>query len=205
MPTACGPSVPATMGRASTPKARTRLAISASRGRELLREMERLGMILDATHLCDESFCDALDHFRGAVWASHSNCRALVPHHRQFSDEQIRELIAAGRRHRRGLRRLDARPRVGPGASTPEAAGVTLETVVDHIDHVCQIAGNARHSMIGSDLDGGFGREQCPADVQTIADLSRLPAILAARGYRDEDVAAIAHGNFVRFLRESWK
>ena len=56
--------------------------------------------------------------------------------------------------------------------------------------------------MIGSDLDGGFGREQCPADVQTIADLSGLPAILAARGYRDEDVAAIAHGNFVRFLRE---
>ena len=91
------------------------------------------------------------------------------------------------------------------GASTPEAAGVTLETVVDHIDHVCQIAGNARHSMIGSDLDGGFGREQCPADVQTIADLSRLPAILAARGYCDEDVAAIAHGNCVRFLRESWK
>jgi membrane dipeptidase len=174
------------------------------RGRELLREMERLGMILDATHLCDESFRDALDHFRGAVWASHSNCRALVPHHRQFSDEQIRELIQRGAVIGAAFDAWMLAPGWVRGESTPEAVGVTLETVVDHIDHVCQIAGNARHSMIGSDLDGGFGREQCPADVQTIADLSRLPAILAARGYRDEDVAAIAHGNFVRFLRDSW-
>ena len=67
-----------------------------SRGRELLREMERLGIILDATHLCDDSFRDALDHFRGPVWASHSNCRALVPHDRQFTDDQMRELIARG-------------------------------------------------------------------------------------------------------------
>src|SRR5690606_36313616 len=66
------------------------------RGRELLREMERLGIILDVTHLCDESFWEALDHFRGPVWASHNNCRALVPHHRQFSDEQLRALIARG-------------------------------------------------------------------------------------------------------------
>ena len=66
------------------------------RGRELVREMDRLGMILDATHLCDESFRDALDHFRGPVWASHSNCRSLVNHNRQFNDDQIRELIERG-------------------------------------------------------------------------------------------------------------
>ena len=73
-----------------------RPAASGPRGRELLEEMERLGIILDATHLCDESFWEALDHFRGPVWASHNNCRALVPHNRQFRDEQIRELIERG-------------------------------------------------------------------------------------------------------------
>jgi membrane dipeptidase len=90
------------------------------------------------------------------------------------------------------------------GQSTPESAAVTLETVADHIDHVCQIAGNARHVGIGSDLDGAFGREQCPADVHTIADLSRLPAVLRARGYREEDINNVAHGNFLRFLRRVW-
>ena len=91
------------------------------------------------------------------------------------------------------------------GESTPQRAGVTLETVVNHIDHVCQIAGNARHVGIGSDLDGAFGREQCPADVQTIADLVVAPRLLKARGYTDQDVANIAHGNFVRFLRDAWE
>lgn len=175
-----------------------------ARGRELLREMERLGMILDVTHLCDESFRDALDHFRGPLWASHSNCRALVPHNRQFSDDQIRELIQRGALIGAAFDAWMLAPGWVRGQSTPASAGVTLETVADHIDHVCQIAGNARHSVVGSDLDGGFGREQCPADVQTIADLSRLPAILAARGYADDDVEAIANGNFVRFLRGAW-
>jgi len=87
----------------------------------------------------------------------------------------------------------------------PERAGVTLATVANHIDYICQIAGNARHCGIGSDLDGAFGREQCPSDVHTIADLARLPALLAARGYSGEDVQQIAHGNFVRFLRNAWR
>ena len=63
-------------------------------GKELLREMERLNIILDATHLCDDSFWEAMENFNGHVWASHHNCRALVDHNRQFSDEQIKELIA---------------------------------------------------------------------------------------------------------------
>jgi membrane dipeptidase len=90
------------------------------------------------------------------------------------------------------------------GESTPERAGVTLQTVADHIDHVCQIAGNTRHSMIGSDLDGAFGREQCPADVSSIADLPALLGVLRTRGYSEADVAAIAHGNAVRFLSDAW-
>jgi membrane dipeptidase len=173
-------------------------------GRELLREMERLGIILDVTHLCDESFREALDCFRGPVWASHSNCRSLVPNERQFSDEQLRELIARGAVI--GVA-FDAWMLVRDwvrGTSTPETAGVTLDTVVQHIDHVCQLAGNASHAGIGSDLDGAFGREQCPSDVHTIADLSRLPALLTSRGYSAADVEQIAHGNFVRLLRHAW-
>ena len=173
-----------------------------ARGRELLAEMERLGVILDATHLCDDSFWEALEHFHGRVWASHSNCRALVPHNRQFADEQIKELI------RRGAvigAALDAWMMI-PGwvrkQTTPEGAGLKLERIVDHIDHICQLAGNARHSGIGTDLDGGFGREQTPADLETIADLTRLPALLAARGYTEADIQGIMHGNFLRLMRE---
>jgi membrane dipeptidase len=174
------------------------------RGRELLREMERLGIILDATHLSDESLRDALDHFHGPIWASHSNCRALVPHTRQFSDDQLRELIARGAVIGAAFDAWMLVPGWVRGQSTPEGAAVTLERVVDHMDHVCQIAGNARHCMIGSDLDGAFGREQCPADVSTIADLARLPDLLRRRGYSEEDVRAVAHGNFLRFVRAAW-
>ena len=176
-----------------------------TRGRELLREMERLGIILDATHLCDDSFRDALDHFRGPVWASHSNCRALVEHNRQFTDDQIKELIERGAVIGAAFDAWMLVPGWTRGTSTPERDGVTLETVADHIDHICQLAGNARHCGIGSDLDGAFGREQCPSDVHTIADLANLPGILRRRGYAEADVEAIAHGNFVRFLRGVWQ
>jgi membrane dipeptidase len=173
------------------------------RGRELLKEMERLGMILDATHLCDESLRDALDHFHGPVWASHSNCRALVPHNRQFSDDHIRELVERGAVIGAALSGWMLVSGWVYGESTPTELGVMLSTVVDHIDHICQLAGSSRHCAIGSDLDGGFGREQCPADVCTIADLSLLAERLAERGYSADDVALIMHGNVVRFLSEA--
>jgi membrane dipeptidase len=176
-----------------------------ARGRELVKEMERLGMILDATHLCDESFRDALDHFHGPVWASHSNCRTLVAHNRQFTDDQIKELIQRGAVIGAVFDAWMLVPGWTRGTSTPERDGVTLETVADHIDHICQLAGNARHCGIGSDLDGAFGREQCPSDVHTIADLANVPAVLRRRGYSKADIEGIAHGNFVRFLREAWK
>ncbi|MGB2714603.1 MAG: membrane dipeptidase [Vicinamibacterales bacterium] len=174
------------------------------RGRELLTEMDRLGMILDVTHLCDDSFREALDHFQGPVWASHSNCRALVNHNRQFSDDQIRELVSRGAVIGAAFDAWMLVPGWTRGKSTPESAGVTLQTVADHIDHVCQLAGNARHVGIGSDLDGAFGREQCPADIHTIADLGNVPGVLRTRGFSEDDVANVAHGNFARFLRRAW-
>jgi membrane dipeptidase len=82
---------------------------------------------------------------------------------------------------------------------------VTLNTMIDHIDHICQIAGNVNHSAIGTDLDGAFGREQSPADLDTIADLQKLPDLFAARGYSPTDVKALCYGNWVRFLCHAWK
>lgn len=173
-------------------------------GRELLREMERLNIILDATHLCDDSFWEALDHFNGPVWASHNNCRALVNHNRQFSDEQIRVLIDRGAVIGGVLDAWMMVPNWVRGQSTPAGTNCNLAVLVDHLDHICQIAGNARHIGIGSDLDGAFGTEQCPYDLDTIADLQTIPVLLQQRGYSADDVANVMHGNWLRFLREAW-
>ncbi len=173
-------------------------------GHELLSEMQRLGFILDVTHLCDESFWEALNLFGGRVWASHSNSRASVPGVRQFSDEQLGALIERDAVIGTVLDAWMLMPGWVRGESKPDQMGLTLEHVVNQIDHVCQLAGNARHAGIGSDLDGGFGREQCPADVDTIADLARLPDFLETRGYSAADTEAIMHGNWIRVLRETW-
>ena len=173
-------------------------------GVRLLAEMERLGIILDATHLCDDSFPEALDHFGGRVWASHSNCRALVPHERQFTDEQLKRLIDRGAVIGAALDAWMMVPGWERFKTTPEEAGVTLSHMVDHIEHVCQLAGNAHHAAVGTDLDGGFGKEQCPMDLDTIADLSRLPEMLSSRGFTDADIGNILHGNWVRLLLEAW-
>jgi membrane dipeptidase len=85
--------------------------------------------------------------------------------------------------------------------TTPQSSGLMLGHLVDHIDHMCQLAGNALHVGIGSDLDGAFGTEQTPQDLGTIADLQKLTGLLAARGYAEEDIRRIFHGNFLRVLR----
>lgn len=176
-----------------------------ARGRELVMEMDRLGYILDVTHLCDECFWEALDLFHGPVWASHQNCRVLVPHMRQFSDDQIKALISRDAVIGSALDAWMLVPGWVRGKTTPQSANLTLEQFVDHIDHVCQLAGNAHHAGIGSDLDGAFGCEQTPADLSTIADLSKIPALLAARGYTAADVDGIIQGNFLGLLKRVWK
>jgi membrane dipeptidase len=87
------------------------------------------------------------------------------------------------------------------GETQPEVVGLTA--VADHIDHVCQIAGSVKHAAIGSDLDGGFGTEQTPHDLDTIADLQKLAEILSSRNYSDADIDLIFHGNWLRFFQES--
>jgi membrane dipeptidase len=175
------------------------------KGKELLKEMERLNIILDATHLCDESFWEALEHFNGPVWASHNNVRALVNHNRQFSDDQIKELINRGAVIGAAFDAWMMVPKWERGKSTPREMNCKMETIIEHIDHICQIAGNALHVGIGSDLDGAFGKEQCPYDLQTIADLQNLKDIFTKRGYSEKDVANMMHGNWIRFLRNAWK
>lgn len=174
-------------------------------GHELLKEMERLNIILDATHLCDDSFWEALDHFNGPVWASHNNCRALVNHNRQYSDEQIKALIERGAVIGGALDAWMMVPGWVRGVSTPQGMNCNLEVLVDHIDHICQLAGNALHVGLGTDLDGAFGREQCPYDLETIADLQKVSDLLAKRGYTAQDVEHMMHGNWLRFLRNVWQ
>ena len=110
-------------------------------GRALLGEMDRLNMVLDTTHLCDESFWEAIDHFNGPICASHNNCRALVPHHRQFSDEQLKIIIDRGGVIGVAFDAWMLTPNWIRGKSSPIQLGVTLKQVVDQIDHICQIAG----------------------------------------------------------------
>jgi membrane dipeptidase len=173
-------------------------------GKALIRKMDELGIILDATHLCDLAFWDALEIYQGPVWASHNNCRALVDHNRQFSDDMIKALI-----DRRAVigSAMDAwmlSPNWQRGKSTPLERKVSLETVIDHMDHICQIAGNANHIGIGSDLDGAFGKEQAPHDLETISDFQKIPTILANRGYSEQDIQKVMYGNWLSFLERAW-
>lgn len=173
----------------------------SSAGIELLRVMDELGMILDVTHLCDESMAQALEYFDGRVLASHHNCRALVPGDRQLTDEQIKQIIARGGVIGAALDAWMLYPDWVRGQTQPEV--VTLANFADHIDHVCQLAGNSKHSALGTDLDGGFGNEQTPIDLRVYADLQKLTEILLARGYSEADVDGIFHGNWLRFFGEA--
>lgn len=172
------------------------------RGRELLPLMEQAGIILDVTHLADDSFHEALDLFHGPVLASHANCRALVPGDRQLTDDMLKLLIQRDAVIGAAFDAWMLEPGWVRGVTTNER--VTMEQVVEHIDRVCQLAGNARHAAIGTDLDGGYGIEQCPNDLDTIADLQHIPGLLRARGYGEADIAAIAHGNWLRLLERAW-
>ena len=168
-------------------------------GVELLDEFERLGMILDVTHLSQPSFDEALKRFGGPVMASHNNCRALVPGDRQFSDDQIRRLVARDAVIGVALDAWMLYPGWKIGETSREV--VALDAVADHVDHICQLAGNARHVGIGSDLDGGFGTEQTPTGIDTIADLQKLAGMLSNRGYSEEHIDAVFHGNWLGFFQ----
>lgn len=173
-------------------------------GRDLLRQMMDLGIVLDATHLTDDAFWEALELFDGPVWASHNNCRAIVPHQRQFSDDQMKALIERDAVIGMAFDAWMMHTGWTRGVTDPEEAGVNLERIAIHVDHIAQLAGNTRNIGIGTDLDGGFGREQSPYDLETYADIQKLTGIFQGRGYTDQDVQGIMHGNWIRRLNEIW-
>jgi membrane dipeptidase len=165
----------------------------------LLRAIEELGMALDLTHLSDPAFWQVSEQFHGRVLASHQNARKFCNWQRQFSDEQLKLVISRGGVIGVALDAVMLQPGWVRGVSKPE---VTMERVVENIDHVCQLAGNCQHAGIGSDLDGGYGYEQTPADLNTIADLQKISGMLSIRGYKPADIEAIMHGNWIRFFSE---
>jgi membrane dipeptidase len=174
-------------------------------GKTLLKEMDNLRMILDVTHLTDLGFKQATDLYQGPIWASHHNCRALVDHQRQLTDDQIKILLQRDAVIGGVLDAWMLTDNWVRGVHNPEKAGVNLEKVIDHYDHICQLAGNSLHVAIGSDLDGGYGKEQSPYDLETIADLQNLGELLYRRGYSPEDIENIFYKNWIRFLRKAWK
>lgn len=167
----------------------------------LLDRIAKLGIALDLTHLSDAAFRQVESRFTGRVLASHQNARKFCDWQRQFSDKQIRTVIERDGVLGMAFDAIMLQPGYVRGGEARPV--VTMERIVDNIDHVCQLAGNCRHVGIGSDLDGAFGAEQTPADVDTIHDLQRLPDLLAKRGYSPTDVAAVMHGNWLRFFSEA--
>jgi membrane dipeptidase len=173
-------------------------------GRELLREMDKLGMILDTTHLTDRGFFQAMSIFQGPVWASHQNCRSIVAGERQFSDDQLKLII-----ERDGVigGALDAwmlKENFKLGKDNPRELGVNLERLIDHFDHICQLSGDSLHIGFGTDLDGLFGTEQTPYDMDTIKDLNKFKQLLQKRGYSKDDIENIHYKNWLRVIRSAW-
>jgi membrane dipeptidase len=173
-------------------------------GRQLLEAMAELGFVLDLSHMDEQAAREALDMYEGPIVATHVNCLALLPDfptNRHFSDELMRAIVErdgivgsvpfnnflkSGWSRRGGSRRDE----------------VPLDRVAAHIDHVCQLAGDALHAGIGSDFDGGFGLESTPPEIDTVADLQKLVPLLTARGYSEADVAQVMGLNWLRCLRE---
>ncbi len=170
-------------------------------GRRLMVQLARAGIILDTSHMAEESFFQALDLFNGTVIASHSNARHLVPTDRHLSDDMIRALVA--RDGVIGTVIFNGFIKHGWHEAGAQKHAVTLKDAVAHIKHVCDLAGDTRHAAIGSDFDGGYGMEATPREIDTVADLQRLGDALADARFSDTDIAGILGGNWLRVLRKA--
>jgi membrane dipeptidase len=169
-------------------------------GRRLLDVMADLSLILDLSHMSEKASLQALDAYAGPVVATHANARVLVPTERQLSDEQIR--LIGERDGVIGCVLFNAFLRAGYRKGDSKEL-VTLDHIVAHIDHVCQLIGDARHAGIGSDLDGGFGAADIPTPLGSIADLPLIAGALRDKGYSEDDVTGIMGGNWVDLLRRT--
>ncbi|MGD8404933.1 MAG: membrane dipeptidase [Anaerolineales bacterium] len=173
-------------------------------GRRLLSTMADLGFTLDLSHMDEPAVLEALDMYPGQLVATHANCLALMPEYefnRLLSDRVIYGILE--RDGIIGVVPFNTFLKDGWLIGKSKREEVSLEKLVDHIDHICQLAGDARHVGIGSDFDGGFGWQSTPHEIDTIADLQKLVPLLSARGYAEEDAAGILGGNWINQLNRS--
>jgi membrane dipeptidase len=166
-------------------------------GVSLVAAMDKLGMIHDASHLAEESFWKLAEISGGPIMASHSNCRAIVPTDRQLSDAMAREIF-----RRAGVIGINFFDKFLIPPAEQGQRRARLADVVRHIRHFCDLAGDAQHVGIGTDMDGGLGREQIPIEIVTSADLPRIADALSAAGFADADVRGIMGKNWQRFFHE---
>ena len=169
-------------------------------GRQLMPQLERAGIVLDASHMAEQSFWDALELYHGTVIASHSNCRVFVntDQDRQLSDEMIRAIAA--RNGVIGAVIYNRFIKAGWDQSARKDA-VTYADLVRHTRHICDLVGDAYHVGIGSDFDGGYGVESTPKEIDTIADLQKMADALADAKFSDEDIVNILGMNWIRLLQ----
>lgn len=167
-------------------------------GVALVRELDRFGIIHDASHLAEESFWQLLDVSAGPVVASHSNCRAFVPTDRQLSDDMIKAIASRG-----GVIGINFFDKFLLPPEQYKTRRATLADVIRHVRHICDLAGGAKHVGIGTDMDGGLGREEIPEEIRTSADLPRMADALSAAGFGDADVRAIMGGNWLELFRRT--
>jgi membrane dipeptidase len=156
-------------------------------GREVVREMNRLGMLIDLAHIPPKGFFDTLELSEQPVLFTHGNCHALWQHPRNLTDEQIKALAAKG-----GVFGISF---VNTFMNKQTA---TLKTVADHIDHVVQVLGSADHVAYGSDFDGCTP----PPGLEDVRQLPALTAELLSRGFSEADMAKILGGNYLRVFEQ---
>ncbi len=167
-------------------------------GRMLVAAMDELGMIHDVSHLAEESFWELLDRTDGAVIASHSNCRAIVPGDRQLSDEMILALAK-----RDGVIGINFFDRFLIPPDEYKTRRTTLGDVARHIRHIADLTGSARYVGLGTDMDGGLGQAEIPEEIATSADLGKVGGALAEAGFGDGDIDGIMGGNWLGFFNRA--
>jgi membrane dipeptidase len=176
--------------------------------KDLYKAMREAGMILDITHLADQAVWESFDLWDGPILASHCNCRSVVPGQRHLHDDMIREIV-----RRDGIIGLvfcqffidpdcvwEKTPK-----NEPWVAKYGMDGLLPHIENIANLAGGSLDNIaIGTDMDGGFGAELTPTDVDTIADLQNFAPVLKKAGYSDKDVEGVLHGNALRLLKKAW-
>jgi membrane dipeptidase len=165
-------------------------------GRAIVRAMDQLHMIHDTSHLADDSFWQLLDLTDGPLMASHSNCRHIVPTDRQLSDDMIKAIA-----RRSGVIGVNLYDEFLLAPDQYKKRPCTLDDLIAHIKRICDLAGSANHLGLGTDMDGGVGRDDIPHELTTIADLPRVADALSAANFCNEDIFNIMGKNWLTFFR----